>query len=65
MTKPPQVPVPAWQFYFNVPISRRAQSALPTMAATITMGPMEVPDGSWVVNAQDPQGAHFALLAAK
>ena len=20
---------------------------------------------SWVVNAQDPQGAHFALLAAK
>ena len=31
----------------------------------ITMGPMEVPDGSWVVNAQDPQGAHFALLAAK
>ncbi|TIT61247.1 MAG: VOC family protein, partial [Mesorhizobium sp.] len=25
--------------------------------------PMEVPGGSWVVQCQDPQGAHFALMA--
>jgi predicted enzyme related to lactoylglutathione lyase len=29
------------------------------------MGPMEVPDGSWVIHAHDPQGARFALVARK
>jgi len=24
---------------------------------------MEVPGGSWIVQCQDPQGAHFALMA--
>jgi predicted enzyme related to lactoylglutathione lyase len=24
-----------------------------------------VPNGSWVAQCQDPQGAHFALVAAK
>ena len=30
----------------------------------VLMGPMEVPGGSWVVQACDPQGAHFALVSA-
>ena len=25
--------------------------------------PMQVPTGSWVVNAIDPQGAHFSLMS--
>ena len=29
------------------------------------MGPMEVPGGSWVCQALDPQGAHFALISLK
>jgi uncharacterized protein len=29
----------------------------------ITNGPMEVPGGQWVLNAQDPQGAHFSLIS--
>jgi predicted enzyme related to lactoylglutathione lyase len=65
MTKPPQMPVPAWQFYFNVPDIKAGAKRITDNGGTITMAPMEVPDGSWVVNAQDPQGAHFALLAAK
>jgi hypothetical protein len=28
-------------------------------------GPVQVPGGSWIVNGVDPQGAMFALVAAK
>jgi predicted enzyme related to lactoylglutathione lyase len=65
MTKPKEVPVPAWQFYFNVPGIDAGAKRITDNGGKITFGPMEVPGGSWVVNAQDPQGAHFALLSAK
>lgn len=65
MTKPPQVAAPAWQFYFNVPDIRAGAKRITDNGGKITVEPMEVPGGSWIVNAQDPQGAHFALLAAK
>jgi predicted enzyme related to lactoylglutathione lyase len=29
------------------------------------MGPMEVPGGQWIVQAQDPQGGFFALVSLK
>ncbi|MGO7565425.1 hypothetical protein ACC754_40980, partial [Rhizobium johnstonii] len=28
-------------------------------------GPMEVPGGSWIIQATDPQGAFFCLVAPK
>ena len=31
----------------------------------IMNGPMEVPGGSWIVQAMDPQGAFFCLVAPK
>ena len=31
----------------------------------ILNGPMEVPGGTWVANAMDPQGAAFSLHAPK
>jgi uncharacterized protein len=65
MTKPKEVPVPAWQFYFNVTDIRAGAKRVTDNGGKITVEPMEVPGGSWIVNAQDPQGAHFALLAAK
>lgn len=65
MTKPSQVPAPVWQFYFTVPEIQSAADRIASAGGTITFGPMEVPGGSWVVNAQDPQGAHFALMAAR
>lgn len=65
MTKPKEMRAPAWQFYFNVADIQAGAKRITDNGGTITMGPMEVPNGSWIVNAQDPQGAHFALLAAK
>ena len=32
---------------------------------TVVQGPMDVPDGSRVVQATDPQGAYFALVKTK
>jgi hypothetical protein len=32
---------------------------------SVIMGPMDVPDGSRIVQATDPQGANFALVKSK
>lgn len=63
MNKPEQVPVPAWQFYFNVPAIDTAAARVTDNGGKVLMGPMEVPSNQWIVQCQDPQGAHFALLA--
>lgn len=65
MNKPEQVPVPCWQFYFNVPAIDSAAQRVVKGGGKILMGPHEVPGGNWIVNAIDPQGAHFALVAPK
>lgn len=65
MNKPPQIPVPVWQFYFNVEAIDAAAQRVREAAGKVLMGPMEVPNGSFVVQCQDQQGAHFALLAEK
>ena len=65
MDKPPQVPQPAWQFYFNVEAIEAAAARVAAAGGKVLMDPMEVPGGSWVVQCQDPQGAHFALVAPK
>jgi predicted enzyme related to lactoylglutathione lyase len=31
----------------------------------IASGPVETPNGRWIVQALDPQGAMFALVASK
>ena len=63
MTKPPQVPVPHWGFYFNVPAIDAGVSRITAGGGKILNGPMEVPGGQWVVQAMDPQGAPFNLVA--
>jgi predicted enzyme related to lactoylglutathione lyase len=63
MTKPPQVPVPHWGFYFNVPSIDAGAARITAGGGRITNGPIEVPGGQWVVNAMDPQGAGFSLVA--
>lgn len=65
MNRPQGLPVSFWQFYFTVPDIDSATLRITDNGGTITFGPMEVPGGSWVVNGRDPQGAHFALVAAK
>ena len=29
------------------------------------MGPMEVPGGDWIIQADDPEGARFALVGKR
>jgi predicted enzyme related to lactoylglutathione lyase len=67
MNKPPlmaNVP-PNWQIYFRVPDVHAAAERIKASGGTILNGPMEVPDGDWVVNAMDPQGAAFGLHQKK
>ena len=67
MNKPPQmanVP-PNWQIYFRVPDVHAAAERITANGGKILNGPMEVPDGDWVVNAMDPQGAAFGLHQKK
>ena len=41
--------------------SNAAAERIKANAARVVVGPMEVPGGSWVLQAQDPQGVTFAL----
>jgi predicted enzyme related to lactoylglutathione lyase len=65
MNKPPElanVP-PNWQIYFRVPDIASAVERITANGGQILNGPMEVPGGSQIVNAMDPQGAAFSLHA--
>jgi len=63
MDKPAQMPAPAWNFYVNVDSVDAAAERIKAAGGQVTMGPMEVPGGSWVVQGIDPQGAAFALIS--
>lgn len=65
MTKPAEMPMPFWLFYFNVPALDAAIAKATARGAKMLMEPMEVPGGSFVVQAMDPQGAMFALAAPR
>jgi hypothetical protein len=63
--KPPMVPVTFWLYYFNVGDFDAAVERLKSGGGSIANGPMEVPGGSWIVQAKDPQGAMFALVGRR
>lgn len=63
MTKPPALPVPFWGYYFNVPSIDAGTEKIKAGGGKILNGPMEVPGGQWIVQAMDPQGAAFNLVA--
>jgi predicted enzyme related to lactoylglutathione lyase len=54
---------PAWLYYFQVDDIQAARSRVVAAGGAVIMGPHEVPGGDWVVQARDPQGAMFALVA--
>jgi predicted enzyme related to lactoylglutathione lyase len=64
MKAPAQVPHPIWNYYIAVDSVHAAADRAVTRGAQIVNGPMEVPGGSWIVQARDPQGAHFAMISA-
>ena len=67
MNKPPEMAQapPHWAIYFRVPDINAAAERIKANGGTILNGPMEVPGGSWILNAMDPQGGSSALHATK
>ncbi|MDB5524198.1 MAG: Glyoxalase/bleomycin resistance protein/dioxygenase [Rhizobium sp.] len=64
MTKPADMPVPAWGYYFIVEGVDTAIDKIKSGGGQILEGPMEVP-GSFVVQATDAQGAYFAVTGPR
>lgn len=58
----PAVP-PCWAFYFSVQAIGPALTAIKAEGGKVVREPMQVPGGSWIAHAVDPQGAFFALNA--
>ncbi|HVW72585.1 MAG TPA: VOC family protein [Rhizomicrobium sp.] len=65
MNRPAVMSMSWWNYYTNVESIDAAVARIEKAGGSIKMGPMEVPGGQWVVQAQDPQGAFFALVAPK
>jgi predicted enzyme related to lactoylglutathione lyase len=63
MDKPEHVPVSSWSYYVNVDGIDAAIARAADNGASIHMGPIEVPGGSWVAQGSDPQGAVFAMVS--
>ena len=63
MTKPPSIPAPYWGFYFQVDAIGAATERLKAGGGSVINGPMQVPGGSWIIQAIDPQGAMFSLVS--
>ena len=65
MDKPPHAPFAAWAFYITVDGIDAAIERVTSHGGKVLMGPHEVPGGSWIVQALDPQGAQFALVSQR
>jgi len=64
MDKPDELPASGWTYYVNVDGIDAAVERIEANGGKVSMGPHEVPGGSWIVQARDPQGAAFALVSA-
>jgi predicted enzyme related to lactoylglutathione lyase len=63
MMNSPNLPRPRWLYYFGLDNIDTAKTRVVSAGGQVLNGPNEVPGGSWVLQAQDPQGAAFALVA--
>jgi predicted enzyme related to lactoylglutathione lyase len=65
MKKMAEEPAPHWLYYITVDAIDAAGERVKSAGGKIVHGPVQVQGGSWIVNGLDPQGAMFALVAAK
>jgi predicted enzyme related to lactoylglutathione lyase len=65
MIKAPQIPVACWGFYISVDGIDAAMERVTAGGGKTVHGPSQVPGGGWIINAQDPQGAMFALVSSE
>jgi uncharacterized protein len=56
---------PYWLYYFVVDDIDAGVARVEANGGTLLSGPMEVPGGAWVIQAEDPQGGWFALVGMK
>lgn len=61
--RPPNVPAPGWNYYFNVEAIDAAVDRIRESGGQIVVGPLQVPGGSWIVGALDPQSVLFSLVS--
>ena len=64
MTKPPFVPSAVWSYYVRVDSVTAAAERIKAAGGRVGSGPMQVPDGNWVVQAVDTQGAQCNFISA-
>ncbi len=64
MTAPPGAEN-GWGFYFMVDGVGAAAARIKSLGGTVLAGPMEVPNGEWVIKCCDPQNVSFSLVSAK
>jgi uncharacterized protein len=65
MPKMPEMPVPAWTYYFRVADIDAAVTTIKSERGVILQEPTEIPGGEFSMTAIDPQGAVFALVGAR
>jgi hypothetical protein len=65
MTKMPDTPGPMWLYFFNVDAIDAAAARVKKADGKVVMEPMEVPGGQWIIEATDPDGNRFGLVAPK
>jgi predicted enzyme related to lactoylglutathione lyase len=64
MRKGDHIPVPCWNFYFQVDAINAAVERVKAGGGKVLNGPMQVPGGGWVIQGMDPQGAMFSLVSS-
>ena len=62
MFKDSSIEAPQWMYYFWVDDIDATQAKLEKAGGKVMNGPHEVPGGTWVINALDPQGVAFSLV---
>ncbi len=65
MKKPEMMPASLWVYYFRVGDIDAACAYIKANGGQLMTEPMQIPDGNYVLNGMDPQGAFFALIGNK
>lgn len=56
---------PFWNFAFQVADIDAAKAAAESGGATVTYGPIKLPDENWLIQVDDPQGARVMFTGAR
>ncbi len=63
MNKRAEMPRAFWNYYWNVASCEDAVKKLQVAGGAVLFGPMQVPGGSWIVNAMDQRKGTFAFIS--